>query len=110
MSKMHRKHVPLRTCVVCRAVRPKRELARIVKPPEGAVTVDEKGKAAGRGAYVCRVRSCWSAVLKGGRLEHALRTTLSEQEREALRLYAERLPENQPAPVAQSAEGPAQED
>lgn len=106
---MRRKHVPLRTCVACRAIRPKREMARIVKPPEGVVTVDEKGKAAGRGAYVCRARRCWEIVLKGGRLEHALRTTLAEQEKEALRRYAERLPADQPAPDGDGVQISAQD-
>jgi predicted RNA-binding protein YlxR (DUF448 family) len=58
--------------------------------------VDERGKAPGRGAYVCRQRTCWGIALKPGRLEQALRTTVSEEEREALRQYAERLPEDQP--------------
>ena len=96
---MRRKHVPLRTCVACREIRPKREMIRVVRPPEGAVTVDERGKAAGRGAYLCRRRACWALALRKGRLEHALRTSLSEQEREALRLYSERLPEDQPVSV-----------
>jgi predicted RNA-binding protein YlxR (DUF448 family) len=62
---------------------------------------DERGKAAGRGAYLCRSRRCWSLGLKGGRLEHALRASLSEQEREALRLYSERLPEDQAVSVGE---------
>lgn len=99
MRNMRRKRVPLRTCVACREVRPKREMVRIVKPPEGAVTVDERGKAAGRGAYLCRRRVCWTLGLRKGRLERALRAPLSEQEREALRLYGERLPEDRPASV-----------
>jgi len=93
---MGRKHIPLRTCVACRQVRPKRELVRVVRPPEGGLMVDERGKAPGRGAYVCRQRACWCTALKPGRLEQALRTTVSEEEREALRQYAERLPEDQP--------------
>lgn len=96
---MRRKHVPLRTCVACREIRPKREMVRIVRPPEGTVTVDERGKAAGRGAYLCRRRACWTLALRKGRLEQALRASLSEQEREALRLYSQRLPEDQPESV-----------
>lgn len=107
---MRRKHVPVRTCVACRAVRPKRELVRIVKPPEGAVTVDERGKAAGRGAYVCRRRRCCTLILQGGRLERALRTSLSEQEREVLQLYCERLPQDEPEPVQDDTQQAAQEE
>jgi len=96
---MHKKHVPLRTCIACRQVRPKREMVRIVRPPEGGVVVDERGKAAGRGAYLCRVRSCWAVAIRGGRLERALRAPVSEEEKEMLRAYSERLPETQPEPT-----------
>ncbi len=53
------KHVPQRTCVVCRSERGKRELVRIVRTPDGAVRVDPTGKVAGRGAYLCKARPCW---------------------------------------------------
>ncbi len=96
---MRVKHVPQRTCVACRRIRPKREMVRIVRPPEGGLMVDEKGKAAGRGAYLCRCRSCWALVLQRGQLERALRAPVSEQEREALRLYGERLPADQLEPA-----------
>jgi len=95
---MHKKHVPLRTCIACRQIRPKREMVRIVRPPEGELIVDERGKAAGRGAYLCRSRTCWTLAMRGGRLEHALRTPVSEEEREMLRAYSERLPESLPEP------------
>ncbi len=98
---MGRKHVPLRTCVACRQVRPKREMVRVVRSPEGDLVIDERGKAAGRGAYLCRIRRCWARGLREGHLERALRMALSEQDREALRVYAERLPEDQP-----EAQGP----
>jgi uncharacterized protein len=91
---MPQKHVPLRTCVACRQVRPKREMVRIVRPPEGGLTIDERGKAAGRGAYICRSRRCWVLGIQGGRLEHGLRTTLGEQERQMLQAYSASLPED----------------
>lgn len=96
---MRQKHVPLRTCIACRQIRPKREMARVVRTPEGTLVIDERGKAAGRGAYLCRSRSCWALAMRGGRLEHALRAPVSEQEREMLRAYGERLPEGQPEPA-----------
>lgn len=95
---MRQKHVPLRTCIACRQMRPKRELVRIVRTPEGSLVIDERGKAAGRGAYLCRRRSCFSLGMRGGRLEHALRTAVREEEREALRSYSARLPEDQSEP------------
>src|ERR671916_796064 len=48
------RHIPERTCVACRSPRPKRELVRVVRAPDGTVTVDDTGKKSGRGAYLCR--------------------------------------------------------
>ena len=47
------KKIPLRQCVGCREMKPKKELIRVVKSPEGEVSLDFKGKKPGRGAYVC---------------------------------------------------------
>ena len=82
-----KKHVPQRTCVACRKVKVKRELVRLVCVPDGSVEVDTSGKKAGRGAYLCQARECWTIGLKGGRLEHALRTTLTRDNREQLIKY-----------------------
>ena len=81
------KHIPQRTCVACRKVRDKRELMRLVRVPDGSVEVDTTGKRVGRGAYLCRARECWEAGLKGNRLEHALRTSLTQDNRERLIRY-----------------------
>lgn len=89
---MSPKHVPLRTCVGCRQVRPKRELVRIVRTPARAIEIDERGKKSGRGAYLCRSRSCWARGLEKGGIEHALKTRLTEEERAMLLAYAESLP------------------
>ena len=85
------KHVPQRTCVGCRQVLAKRALIRVVRSPDG-VRVDATGKAAGRGAYVHDKRVCWEQALKGG-LSHALKTELTEQDREILLEYMKTLPE-----------------
>lgn len=77
--------------MVCRKVRPKRELIRLVRISDGEVEVDTSGKKAGRGAYLCPVEECWEIGLKGGRLEHALRTTLTQDNREQLIKIAEKL-------------------
>ena len=89
-GKRRRKHVPQRTCVGCRTVQDKRTLIRIVRTPEG-VKVDLQGKVAGRGAYLHDKRSCWHLGLDG-RLAHALKTELSEKDRQALIEFAENLP------------------
>jgi len=81
-------HVPQRTCVGCGQVRPKREMIRIVRTPDAGVQVDPTGKRAGRGAYLCSQAGCWKAALTGGRLERALRTRLTPQEREALMAFS----------------------
>ena len=78
------RHIPQRTCVACRKVKPKRELIRIVRTPDGNVEVDISGKKAGRGAYLCRAPECWEVGVKGGRLEHALRTSLNQDNRQQL--------------------------
>jgi len=57
---------------------------RLVRISDGSVEVDTSGRKAGRGAYLCRVRECWEAGLKGRRLEHSLRTTLTQGNREHL--------------------------
>ena len=88
-----RKHIPHRTCVVCRTVRPKRELVRVVRTSEGTMTLDETGKRSGRGAYVCRQRSCWDTALAKHHLERALKIELSAEMGAELKEYAKGLPQ-----------------
>jgi predicted RNA-binding protein YlxR (DUF448 family) len=94
------RHVPQRTCAACRAVRPKRELLRVVRTPQGHVELDATGKKAGRGTYLCARRECWDAGLRKGRLEHEFALTLSPEDRAALEAYAATLPaDTPPAPA-----------
>ena len=78
------KHIPQRTCVACRKVKDKKELIRLVRVAGMGVEVDTGGKKAGRGAYLCRAPECWELGCKGGRLEHTLRTNLTQENREQL--------------------------
>ena len=87
------RHMPVRTCVGCREVLPKRALIRIVRSGEN-VRVDKTGKAPGRGAYLHDRRSCWDAGLDGS-LEHALKTKLTPDERQALTAFRDGLTEGQ---------------
>lgn len=87
--------MPQRTCVGCREVLPKRTLIRIVRQGE-TVQVDPSGKLAGRGAYLHNQRSCWERGLKGA-LAHALKTELSDVDRETLKAFMASLPEDIPA-------------
>ena len=64
---------PTRTCIGCRRVRPQRELARLVRGRDGRVIVDERGRAPGRGAYVCRDAECVDKALRAGQLTHAFK-------------------------------------
>lgn len=75
---------PQRTCVACHQVKVKRELTRLVRIADGSIEIDISGKKNGRGAYLCRARDCWQSALKGGQLEHSLRTQLDQHKREQL--------------------------
>lgn len=83
------KHVPQRTCIGCRTVLAKKELVRVVRTPEG-VRIDPTGKAAGRGAYVHKIRSCWEQAIKGP-INHALKTELTAEDRQNLIEYMSQL-------------------
>jgi hypothetical protein len=75
--------------VACRKVKVKRELVRVVRISDGSVEVDADGKKSGRGAYLCQTQECWEIGLKGGRLEHSLRTTFTSGNREQLIRFGE---------------------
>lgn len=66
------KHTPLRQCLGCREMKPKPELVRVVRSPEGTVSVDLRGKAPGRGAYVCRSADCLKKALRSKALSRSL--------------------------------------
>lgn len=91
---MRRKHIPQRTCVGCRQASGKRQLVRLVRTPDGTVEIDETGKRPGRGAYLCRHRSCWQIALQERRLEYALRLNrpLTEENSAVLIAYSGALP------------------
>lgn len=77
------KHVPLRTCIVCREKSNKRTLIRIVRTEQG-VQVDLSGKLNGRGAYLCDQPGCWERALSSDVLSRALRSSLSAADRDRL--------------------------
>ena len=78
------RHIPQRTCVGCRTVRPKQELIRIVQTEGGSVEIDSSGGTRGRGAYLCAVPDCWEKGLSKNRLEKALRTKIADENKEDL--------------------------
>jgi len=85
------RHIPQRTCLGCRQVKPKHELIRIVRTPGGRIEVDRRGKKSGRGAYLCPSPECWRQGFKAGRLAYALRTELTAEDRERLEEFARSL-------------------
>lgn len=90
---VRRRHVPVRTCIGCRQEAGKRALVRIVRTPEQRLVVDPSGRANGRGAYLHVERRCWEKALKGGTIGYALKFTPAREDVEALRAFADALPE-----------------
>ena len=82
------RHVPKRMCVACREHDAKRAYVRLVRTPEGKVEVDPTGKKNGRGAYLCRRRSCWNRAADSNALDRALKVELDTEARAMLREYA----------------------
>ena len=70
---MHRKHIPIRTCVACRTSGDKRGLLRVIRKPEGGVAFDPTNKANGRGAYVCACEQCITLARKQKKLDRSLK-------------------------------------
>ena len=68
---MRTKQVPLRKCMGCGEMKPKKELVRVVKSPEGEISLDMTGRKPGRGAYVCHRTECLMIARKARRLEKA---------------------------------------
>ena len=75
---------PLRLCVTCRQLRPRRELHRVVRQPDGQVTLDPQLQHQGRGAYVCKGNTCLERALRKGGLARALKSGISQALQEQL--------------------------
>ena len=67
----HVKKIPLRKCSGCGEMKPKKELIRVVRSPEGEISLDLNGRAAGRGAYICPNIECLRTARKARRLERS---------------------------------------
>ncbi|MBQ2390326.1 MAG: YlxR family protein [Clostridia bacterium] len=75
---MPEKKIPMRLCLGCNEMKPKRELVRIVKNKEGEVNLDTTGRMPGRGAYICRKSDCLAAAIKTKRINRTFSTVLDE--------------------------------
>lgn len=71
--------IPMRQCLGCNEHKPKKELIRIVRSPEGVISLDLSGKKSGRGAYICRDLKCLKKARKSGRIAHNLECEISPQ-------------------------------
>lgn len=76
---MHQKKVPLRMCTGCGEMKPKKELVRVVRSPEGEISLDLTGRAPGRGAYVCRSTACLQKARRARRLEKAFSCKIPDE-------------------------------
>ena len=81
---MQPKKPPMRKCVGCGEMKPKKELRRIVRSPEGEISIDLTGKKSGRGAYLCADPACLAKAEKGKRLERAFECRIEPEIYQAL--------------------------
>ena len=81
---MKPKKIPMRMCVGCREMKPKRELIRVVRSPEGEISLDFRGKKPGRGAYLCPDPQCLARVRKSRALERAFSAQVGQEVYDAL--------------------------
>ncbi|MCC8136149.1 MAG: YlxR family protein [Ruminococcus sp.] len=75
---MKPKKIPMRMCLGCGEMKPKKELIRVVKSPEDEISLDLTGKKSGRGAYICRSSECFQKARKGRRFEKSLSCRIDE--------------------------------
>ncbi len=73
------KKIPVRTCIGCGTSKPKKELVRVVRDPEGHLSVDLTGKKNGRGAYICHDTECMKKARKGKRLEKSFSMQIPDE-------------------------------
>lgn len=73
------KKIPMRQCLGCREMKPKRELIRVVRSPEGSISIDTKGKASGRGAYVCHDLQCLKRAIKAKAISRAFEIEIPQE-------------------------------
>lgn len=83
--KLKQKKIPLRLCLGCQEMKPKKELIRIVKNKENEICIDLMGKKPGRGTYICKKVSCFEMARKGKKIERAFEMKISNEVYDELR-------------------------
>ena len=81
---MQQRKIPLRHCLGCNESKPKKELVRVVRSPEGEISLDLVGKKPGRGAYLCPSAQCLAKARKAKRPERALDTQIPPEVYESI--------------------------
>ncbi len=76
---MKTKKIPMRMCIGCGEMKPKKELIRVVKSKEGEISLDLTGKKSGRGAYICKDLKCFKQARKSRRLERSFSCQISDE-------------------------------
>ncbi len=76
---MKQKKIPMRKCTGCGEQKPKKELVRVVKTPDGEILLDLTGKASGRGAYICNSAECLKKARKSKRIDRTFEMTIPDE-------------------------------
>lgn len=82
---MKTKKIPMRMCLGCSEMKPKKELVRVVKSKEGEISLDLTGKKAGRGAYICRDVTCFEKARKSKRFEKSFSCRIDDKIYESMK-------------------------
>ena len=88
---MKEKKLPMRMCVGCREMKPKKELLRVVHGPDGSVSIDVTGRKPGRGAYLCKNAQCMEKALRQRQLERAFEAPIGDGVKQQLTRELEAL-------------------
>ena len=79
MNKMKTKKIPMRLCLGCNEMKPKKELIRVVRSAEGDISLDLTGKKSGRGAYICKDVECLQKARKARRIEKSFSCKIEQE-------------------------------
>ena len=86
------KKIPMRQCAGCREMKQKNEMVRVVRSPEGEISLDFRGKSPGRGAYLCPSTECFTRVRKSRALERSFECSIPDEIYETLQKQLEETP------------------
>ena len=85
------KKIPMRQCLGCREMKPKRELIRVLKGTDDVISIDATGRRNGRGAYICPSMDCFKKAVKGKGLERSFKMAIPKEVYETLEKEMEQL-------------------